>query len=192
MTIGFSAPVYDAQGKVIAYWSNRAKFSVIEEIFESTYQTLKSSGLESAELTLLDGQGNIILDFDPLVSGSEKVKHNLEEVIFKLNLAEKGVESAQKVIKGESGSMYSWHARKKIDQAAGYTPLVGALGYPGMNWGVLVRVSKVEATQLLSSLRSSMKVTFILSLIIISIIAYFIAKSIVSPIKNISNAMVNC
>ena len=189
MTIGFSAPVKDANGEVIAYWSNRAKFAVVEEIYMSTYQTLKKAGLSSAELTLLNGKGEVILDYDPSTAGHENISHNFKDVIFKLNLAKKGVDSAKKVIEGKSGNMYSWHARKKIDQAAGFTPLTGALGYPGMNWGVLVRVSKAEATSLLSSLRNSMTSTFIISIILVALIAFFIAKSIVSPIKNMSGMM---
>ena len=189
MTIGFSAPVKDDQGNVIAFWSNRAKFSIVEEIYESTYKILKSSGYGSAELTLVNSEGVVILDFDPTVSGSEKVQHNFKDVIFELNLAKKGVESVQKVIKGEAGHLYSFHARKKIDQAAGFTPLTGALGYPGMNWGVLVRVSKEEAVKTLTSLRNTLKTTFVLSIIIIAIIAFLIAKSIISPIKKMSGMM---
>ena len=137
LTMGFSAPVKDNSGELIGYWSNRAKFGIVEEIFQSTYATLASKGNASAELTLLDGKGNIILDYDPSSKGGNTdVVHDFEKVMFKFNLAEKGVASAQKVTAGEKGSLYSWHARKEIDQAAGYAPLVGSLGYPGMNWGV--------------------------------------------------------
>ena len=93
--------------------------------------------------------------------------------MFKFNLAEKGVASAQKVTAGEKGSMYSWHARKKIDQAAGYAPLVGSLGYPGMNWGVLVRVAKDEATALTSGLKNTMNFTVVAAIIIVMFFAYF-------------------
>ncbi|MCM8532422.1 MAG: methyl-accepting chemotaxis protein [Lentisphaeraceae bacterium] len=189
MTISFSAPVYDPEGKVIAYWSNRAKFSIVEEIFQSYYQNLKSMGLSSAELTLLDGKGNVILDYDPTTSGTEDITYDFEKVIFKLNLAQKGVKSAQLAIEGKTDSMYSFHARKKIDQAAGFAPLIGALGYPGMNWAVLVRASKAEANLLLDTLRGRMWLICLLSIIVISIIAYFIAKSLVAPIKNISTVM---
>ncbi len=189
MTMGFSAPVYDANGEIIAYWSNRAKFTIVEEIFTSTYQKLKDVGLASAELTLLNGNGAVILDYDPLASGSEKVTYDFQKVIFKLNLASKGVVSAQQVTAGKNGHMYSWHARKKIDQAAGFTPLTGALGYPGMNWGVMVRVAKTEATALLSSLWTRMQSTFVISIIAVALIAFFIARSIVSPIKKVSGMM---
>ena len=54
LTLGFSAPVKDEQGKIIGIWNNRAVFSVVEEIVVSTYQDLKFQGYPTAELTLLD------------------------------------------------------------------------------------------------------------------------------------------
>ena len=52
---------------------------------------------------------------------------------------------AQAAVAGESGHQNSSHARKQIMQASGYSHLKGALGYPGMNWAVLVRVPIEEA-----------------------------------------------
>jgi len=142
LTIGFSAPVYDKQGKVVAYWSNRAKFSLVEQIFQQTYaeQRGKTPGLE---LTLLDKDGRILIDYDPARTGKTEIEHNFQ-VLFKFNLAEAGVEAAKKAVAGRSGFDWSTHARKKIEQAAGYTHLKGAMGYPGMNWAVLARVPKSD------------------------------------------------
>lgn len=99
LVIGFSAPVRYTNEfgttETIAYWHNVTKFSLVEEIFQSTYQRLKHDGYPSAELTLLDKSGRIIVDYDPTVSGSEKVVHDFENVLFKLNLAKKGVKAAQ-------------------------------------------------------------------------------------------------
>ena len=88
LTLNFSAPVYDADGKVIAVWNNYAKYSLVEDIVVSAYQKLKQSGLANVELTLLNGAGQVILDFDPAYgNGSENgVKRDLN-VLFKLNLA---------------------------------------------------------------------------------------------------------
>lgn len=144
LTLGFSAPVYNDIGEVIAYWSNRTKFSLIEEMFAQAYQNLKEAGFPGAELTLLDAEGRIIIDYDPIKHGTEDVVHDLEKVILQFNLAEKGVAAAQKAVAGETGAMYAFHARKQIEQAAGYTHLKGALGFPGMNWSILVRVPKEE------------------------------------------------
>lgn len=142
LALGFTAPVYDARGNVIAYWSNRAKFSLVEHIFQQTYaeQKARTPGLE---LTLLDKDGHILIDYDPSKAGSTEIAHDFN-VLFKLNLAKKGVEAAKRAVAGMTGFDWSTHARKKIEQAAGYTHLKGAMGYPGMNWAVLARIPKSE------------------------------------------------
>ena len=144
LTLGFSAPVYQ-DGDLIGYWTNRAKFSLVEEIFEQTYQELKHTNVPGAELTLLDDQGRILVDYDPGTQETEALVHNLDTVFKKFNLAEKGVVMAQKAIAGESGFMNSFNAKKEISQVGGFTHLKGALGYPGMNWAILVRVPADEA-----------------------------------------------
>ena len=139
LTLGFSAPVYQ-NGVAIGYWTNRAKFSLVEEVVASVYPALKRTGFTGAEITVLNERGQVILDFDPSTTGTETVPHDLQNVLLKLNLAEMGVEAAQKAIAGKKGHMVSLHARKQIHQMAGYAHLKGALGFPGMNWSVLVRV----------------------------------------------------
>ena len=146
LTIGFSAPIYGGQGEVLGYWSNRAMFSLVEEIVGSAYSDLKSQGFPGAEITLLDGEGRVIVDYDPIKSGNEAPGRNFENVLFKLNLADKGVLAAKEAVAGKTGYSTSRHARKGIMQAGGYTHLKGSLGYPGMNWAVLVRVPEDEAT----------------------------------------------
>ena len=146
MTMGFSAPIYGAGGEVIGYWSNRAMFSLVEEIVGSTYGELKAQGFPGAEITLLDGEGNVIVDYDPATSGKEAPSRNFEDILFKLNLADKGVKAAQEAVAGKTGNIISRHARKGIVQAGGYAHLKGSLGYPGMNWAVLVRIPQAEAS----------------------------------------------
>ncbi len=189
MTMGFSAPVYDDKGKVIAYWSNRTKFSLVEEIIVSTYQSLKTQGLNSAEITLLDSVGRILIDYDPLQHKTEEVVHDFNNVLFKLNLAESGVLAAQRAIKGESGSLYSMHARKEIEQASGYTHLKGALGYPGMNWSVLIRVDKREANQAIEKILIEMFAVLIASILLIVVIGIILSKIFAKPIVNVARMM---
>ncbi|MCG8649149.1 MAG: methyl-accepting chemotaxis protein, partial [Pirellulales bacterium] len=189
LALGFSAPVKDDNGEVIAIWKNVAKFSLVEEIFEKEYQMLKKRGLGSAELTLLDDKGNIIIDCDPTVSGSEKVVRDLG-VIGKFNLASKGVEAAQRVVKGEAGRLtYTYHARKKLYQCAGFAPLQGALGFPGMNWNVLVRV---DSDQAFAHVASTKTLIFAFAgglFLIISAIAILVAGRFTRPIQNSVEAL---
>jgi methyl-accepting chemotaxis protein len=160
LALGFSAPVRDADGKTIAVWKNVAKFRTVEDILADSYRSLKQRGLGSAEITLLDDKGTVIADCDPTLSGVEDVVRDMD-VIGKFNLVEKGVESAERVVKGEAGSLVSsWHARKQIDQCAGFSPLRGAMGFPGMKWNVLVRVPSNEALATTNHLKVTSLWTF--------------------------------
>ena len=177
LALGFTAPVYDSEGKVIAVWKNVAKFSLVEEIFLASYQNLKTRSMASAELTLLDKDGNVIVDYDPKTAGSEDVKRDMT-IIGKFNLAEKGVESAQRVVAGEAGGIAkSFHARKGIYQTAGFAPLRGALGFPGMKWNVMVRVACDEALATSNALKNTCLLTVLGALAIIPIGAWFVAQS---------------
>lgn len=140
--IGFAAPV-ERDGEVVGYWYNMADLATVEEIFESAYQSMKALGLSSTELTLLDETGTIIIDFDPTLQGTERVQKT--DAFMSLNLVDKGIEAATEAVAGRTGSMYTTHARKGQVQASGYAHLVGAMGYPGMNWSVLVRTARAES-----------------------------------------------
>jgi methyl-accepting chemotaxis protein len=155
LVIGFSAAVKDTQGNVIGVWRNYAKLSVVEEILGDTYRLLKTQGCPSAEMTLVDSKGRILVDCDPSVNG-KVANRDMDGVVLKLNLAEKGVEAARRAVAGETGFMSSIHARKQVRQTAGFARSSGALGYPGLGWSVLVRVAETES---LAAVRTIMRVT---------------------------------
>ncbi len=182
LTIGFSAPVYQ-DGEVIGYWSNRAMFSLVEEIVKKEYSLLQTSGYPGAEITLLDSEGRVIVDYDPVHQGFERRRHNLAKVLLKFNLAEKGVEAAQKAVAGQTGHLNAFHARKKIWQAAGFTHLHGALGYPGMNWSVLVRVPTDEANVAAAAIQRHIFLATLVCLGLILPAGIVIGRKIVGRLK---------
>ncbi|MDT7041876.1 methyl-accepting chemotaxis protein [Candidatus Nitronereus thalassa] len=182
LTIGFSAPVYQGED-VIGYWTNRAKFRLVADIFEQTYPELKRAGMQGAELTLLDSKGRVILDFDPQTQGSEKISFDLENVILKLNLADKGVAMAQEAIQGKSGFMQSLHDRKQIMQVGGFTHLKGAMGFPGMNWAVLVRVPSAEAAAEAFSIQRDIWLAVLACLALIIPAGLFIGRAVIGQLK---------
>ena len=175
LSLGFSAPVY-ASGDLIGYWTNRVKFSLVEKMVQDSYQELKVGGYPSAEITLLDKDGRVIVDYDPSTAGNVDVSHNLENVLLKLNLAEKGVAVAQAAVAGESGFQEGFHARKKIMQVGGYTHLKGALGYPGMNWSVLVRVPSDEAAPAATAFQSNLMVTALICMGLIVVVGLWVGR----------------
>ncbi|MEM8492457.1 MAG: cache domain-containing protein, partial [Pseudomonadota bacterium] len=184
--IGFSAPV-ERSGAVLGYWYTMVDLAALEEIFETTFQTMKSVGYATTEITLLDGEGRIIIDFDPFTRGSEKVTKT--DAFMKLNLAEKGVESAvASVERGETGAIYSFHARKQIEQASGYSHLTGALGYPGMNWSVLVRADRNESAAVPIGQRELVKVEGITIAIAALLAGLLVGRLFASPLVKMAQA----
>jgi len=188
LTMGYSAPVYGKDDQAIAVWHNYAKFSLVEDIFLEAYQNFVSLKLPDIELTLLDPKGNIIVDLDPTYKKgtAEKVAHNFEKVLFKLNLAEKNVAAAKKAVNGENGFMYATHARKKIVQAAGYAHIPQDWG---MNWSVLVRApdEKLNAS-IIASEKNSLIIAGV-SAIAIAFIAWYIAGMIARPVTDVAQML---
>lgn len=178
LALGFTAPVYNDDGNVIAIWKNVTNFGLVEDIVASTYASLNSRGLGSAQITLLDDQGNVIVDYDPTTTGSDEVVRDMA-VIGKLNLVGNGVEAAELVVSGESGSLVNaWHADKDLNQVAGFTPFQGALGFPGMQWNALVRADSKEALASINQLKTISLWTLIGSIAIIVVGAFFFGRSI--------------
>ncbi len=175
LVMGFSAPVYDENGTVVAYWSNRTNFSVVEDMFKDSYKNLKNMGFSGAELTLLDRQGRVLVDYDPTAMGTEDIVRNFD-VLMTLNLADKGVPVAQAAIKGETGFQFAEHARKGLVQVGGYTHLQGALGFPGMNWAVLVRVPEEEAVAEANAVQSKVLLTGLICLVALVPLGWMVGR----------------
>ena len=186
LTLGFSAPVYE-YGKVVAYWSNRTKFSLVEEVFRSTYAELKTQGYTGLELALLDGQGRLLVDYDPTRIGSEEISHDFD-VLMRLNLAEMGVPAAQEAIAGRDGHGTSFHARKKVHQVAGWAHLRGALGYPGMNWAVLARLPWSQAEADIIGMRRYILLAAAVSLGVIVLLGVGIGRRFSRPLTEMAQA----
>ena len=175
LVIGFSTPVY-IDGDLIGYWSNRAKFSLVEEMVQTAYQELKGAGFPETEITILGDKGQILVDYDPSQQGTTDVTHDFEKTIFKLNLAEKGVAAAQEAVAGKTGNSQSENARKNIWQVAGYTHLKGALGFPGMNWSVLVRSPNDEALATAIAFNQKLTMTAVVCVGLILVVGFWVSR----------------
>ena len=184
LTLGYSAPVKDSDGNVIAVWKNFAKWSLVEDIVASKYESLKQAGLSSAEFTLLDAQGRVIVDCDPSVNGTV-ANHDMENVILKLNLAERGVEAAKQAVAKQSGHGRAKHARKGIWQTSGWSHSDGALGYPGLDWSMMVRVSEEESLAATKATRAILVGVIVAAGIVITVVALLISSLLVKPIKKL-------
>jgi hypothetical protein len=181
LVVGFSALVRDDAGRTIGVWTNRATFALVEDIVKSAYAEMKQQRLGTTELTLIDRQGRVLVDYDPTVSGTEAVKHD-PAVLLQLNLAEKGVTAAQRLVAGASGYDRSLHARKKIWQTSGYAQSKGAMGYAGLGWGVMMRTDERESLATVRRLRFTMFAVLAAIVLVLGGIAWGLSRVLTGPI----------
>ncbi|MEZ6190121.1 MAG: methyl-accepting chemotaxis protein [Phycisphaerales bacterium] len=183
LTLGYTAPVKNDAGEVMAIWKNYAKWSLVEDIIAASYQPLKATGMGSAELTLLDKTGRILVDCDPTVNGGSTANHDMDNVVLKLNLVEKGVAAAKDAVAGNNGFGRALHARKQVWQTSGWAHSDGALGYPGLGWSALVRVAENESLAETNAIRSVLISVIGVTAVAVIIIAFFFARMLSRPIN---------
>ncbi len=190
LSVAFAAPILDTtNGEVIGVWKNVVDFGTIEEIVLSYYKDLKSRGFGSAVISIIDKEGNFLVDCDPSSQSGEGIVRDLN-IIKKFNPANDGAEWAKKLVAGEAGVCPSViHTRKKVEQCAGFAPMRGVLGYCGMPWNVAVRVNASEAFAAQRSLNSTFLTTLSIFLVVIPIAAYLLSRTITSPLVRAANAL---
>lgn len=186
--IPFSAPVRNGAGEVVAVWVNFADFGLVEEIVATFYQDYVGYGMEEAEITVLDPEGRILVDFDPAGQGWTQYARNFE-VIGRFNLAEAGVAAAQRAIAGETGSMVATHARKNIDQASGFAFSKGAYGYPGLGWSSLIRVPVDQAFATINFVQRVMIGAIVIAALLAMAAGLLVGGIAVRPIKGLTRFM---
>ena len=189
--IPFSAPVRNSAGKTIGVWVNFADFGLVEEISAIFHETLAAKNMANAEITILDPEGRVIVDYDPQTYGFKELsgyKRNFD-VIGKLNLVTLGVEAAARAVKGGHGATVSIHGRKKIAQASGFSHSVGVYGYPGLGWSVLVRIPDDEAFALWDTLILKFVIALVMCGILFTIGGLLIGNRAAQPLRVVTAAM---
>jgi hypothetical protein len=189
LTLGFSAPVRDGNGTVIGYWSNRYNFSYVEAFFTAAYADLKAVGQKTADFSLLGSDGQVLLEFDPEAAGSESYQHDFK-VILQRNLAREGDEAAQAAVAGKTGNGYFANLLDGgIVHAVGFTHLKGALGFPGMNWSVVVRARKDEALAEITALRKQLLLIVLLVLVATVLLGMRTGRHLSAPIAHAATGL---
>ncbi len=182
LTIGLSVPLY-AQGRVVGYGSHRMKFSKIETFFQEAYQDLKKAGFSHAELILQDDQGMTLLEYAPAVYGTEEVTHDFDNVVFKSNLAQLGLDAAQSAVQGQSGNARNFHPGKQTNQVIGFSPMSGRGRSLGLHWSVLVQVPEDEAFSHVRSLTNKTLLEMLVGLLVVVPIGILMGRKVVSRLK---------
>ena len=163
--IAFTAPVRDAQGKVIAVWHNRATFTLVEDMVKAAQSLLASNGFSGARVTLVNRDGAPIADYAPADSG---VKRALPGSLASLKAGQEGHAEERDPQDGE------W-------RIVGYARSRGALGYAGLGWGAAIADDTGEALVMVHALRSRTAIVLAVCLALLVGIALWLARGIATP-----------
>ncbi len=186
----FAAPVKDAADKVVGVWVNFADMGLVEEIVALFHEEYRKAGQAATEITLLDRDGHILVDYDPAAQGWKDYPRD-KKVVNAFNLAEKKVEAAVLAIKpGSVGTLdRTLHARKKIDQTAGYAHTVGAYDYPGLGWSVLIRMPRDVAYRVWDVTILEMLIALGVAVVVVAVGGYAVGMAFAKPISAMTGAM---
>lgn len=176
-TFALSKPMDHAPGYQLVTLIDLAR---AEQVLAEHYRLLADRGLDSAELTALDPTGRIIVDYDPATRGTRSPNYD-PKVISNLNLAKNGVESAARAVAGEQGSVVSLHARKQINQVAGYAQA----GHGAVEWSVLVRVAESEAFATATYVKTALLYTILGALPLLALAGVLVGRRIGRPVRDL-------
>ena len=144
ITLPFSAPIYDATGRMVAVWHNQASFDRIAgEVLSAKLSALQSEGLTTAAGRLTRSDGLVLLSPHP----DEALQANLAD----------STSSDADVVGQSQGSVDSLvHVDRAGNEViAGYAVSSGALGFDGYGWTSLMQVDVAEATAAGTSIRNA-------------------------------------
>ena len=129
-TIGFSAPVKDSQGNLLGVWKNFADFGLVKDIVRDDIKTLASEGTKSSLIAVVSRGGETLLSMNS--SGDTST-----------NWAAGSAKSwYERAVRGETASGET--TLDNEERVIGFAPLVGAMGYAGMNWTVIATATTAE------------------------------------------------
>ncbi|MEO5969686.1 MAG: methyl-accepting chemotaxis protein [Bdellovibrionia bacterium] len=185
----FTAQVKNSKGEVIGVLSCRGGFHWVENEFQDLFLALKTAGFAKTELTLLDKTGKMLVDYDPSQrGGNTELVHDFS-IIGNLNLAQTGVTVANEALSGKSGAEMAFHFRKKVEVAAGYSPVKHRKFPSSLGWVVLVRSEPEGAFSSVDTMERLFFVVFTLIVALAVLISFLFSSSLAETFYRIADQL---
>ncbi len=176
ISLNYSAPIRNSDGKIVGVWSNRASFDrIVDKIRTEQVAAHKADG-NDVEIQIINNQGLALTDADP-------------KAVMKLNVIDQGMQSAILGAKGETGFVQEVHAGSDVTQINGFAQEKGFGPFRGYGWVVLSRWDSSPALASATSIRNSVAMVGFLSAMLIIAISTWVARSIVKPIQATATAL---
>jgi methyl-accepting chemotaxis protein len=172
--IGFAAPVRDRNGEVLGCWRNLATIALVEGIANDALNGLVASGYPRAVITVVDSTGRALTSAGDSVLAASMLTSSRE------------AGALDSLLGGEAGTAHFDVAG--VSSQVAYAHLSGALGYPGMNWGVMIAVpqEEVDAAANVNDLRLMVVLVTIAVALAIVIVALVIGSRLSAPVRSMA------
>lgn len=183
----FSTSIKGENGEVLGVITARANFKWIANLFANFYRSIKEQNY-LVKLSLVDGAGKLIFDYDPEGAKSEKFIYD-EALLGKVILHSENP-AVEELLKGKKGSDFIFDKKLGEEVLVGYSPLDSSHFFDEMKWGVMVQIPKVKAFgNILENEKNFLYgicVAFGLSLLIAFGIAKLIGKAFITQSRKLS------
>ncbi len=187
----FSTLVYNNKGETIGVISNHAKFNWVEDIALRMYENFIQTKIKSLHLTLINKDGEIILDYNPMRNNNTREVIHDENILNKYNLIKSGQQAAIKANKGEEGVLESINSRYKIWQIQAYTPVKGEKIVDDLSWKLLVRIDRDEAFASIINLKIIFTIAFLIVISSSIALSFYFSKSLSNKLIAIAQNLAN-
>ncbi len=185
----FATRVTDSAGKPIGVLVNFANFTWVEGEVVTLYRILKGKGYSESEVQILDREGRILVDYDPIgEGGNTEIAHNFK-TLGVLNLKERGVESARLAVEGRSGVIEARHARKDIMQINAYGRVESQKFLGSLGWSILVRNEPKEVFATLNKSGIQFGLAMLVGTALAIAVAFLMSGQIASQVAQVSNGL---
>jgi hypothetical protein len=141
--LSFSAPVRDANGKMIAVITSRCSLRWIESRFIDLYEDLKKDGLAQTHFVMLTKKGDLAIDYEPFVQNAgDAIVRDFDNALFKVNLITLKNGAALAASRGDRGTIVAANSRTGELQLNAYATLQDKRFLDDLGWILLMRVKE--------------------------------------------------
>ena len=171
-TIGFTAPITDAQGRMVGVWTSRFSFQVIERLTEGLQEHLHAEGLATAQVTLVSQDGVVLHASD----GQPPAGTRLDGPVVRRALAPGAAGTAEtRAIDGRDAA-----------ELVGFHRSAGVGDFAGLGWAVLATEDAGEATRPAAALvRRTILIGLVIAAIMVTL-ALLISAAIMRRLRDYS------
>ena len=170
-TVGFSAPIQDAHGRVLGVWTSHFDFQVVEGLGDELQEHLGERGLASAKVLLASADGVVLYAGDGKPAAGTRLGDN---PVVRQALEPDAAGSAESAaLDGGSGGTV----------LAGYHHSTGAGDFAGLGWTVLTTQDLGEATRPAAALvRRTVLVGLVIAVVMVAL-AFLISAAVMRRLR---------